>query len=260
MKRLWHKRAVAILGVVALLSLCNSASADILIGGSIAEGNGDFNYEGGAVGILDTLTVTENIPRDRAFVTTPTSTNGIDIDGWTLIRVAYNGGNNAFGLDGNFGFDDASFEAANTGSGQAFQNGNDNSVVDLIADQISHTGSLGDVFDLSYLVGSDSAGAGGALVTLTLDANLASEQVVNFGAQSRFGTSRAGANTVAEQYVSTGEYTTVDLQLRMQNSGGSTRTLIDDVRLDVTSAIPEPATAVLLGGIAGFAMLRRRRN
>ncbi|WP_411847350.1 PEP-CTERM sorting domain-containing protein [Roseibacillus persicicus] len=236
------------------LSTLPQASGAVLIGAEIGAGNGDFNYAGGATTNPSSLTVNENIPRDRALIGTPTTGQSITISGWTFVRVSYSGGNNAFGLDGNFGFDDATFEPANTGSGQAFQNGNSNATIDLIADTINHTGGAGDAFDLTYLLGSDSAG-GISTATLTLDSGLASEQAITFTTRSLAGTSRTGANTISESYISTGSYNTVDLTMRLGNSSGSTRVLVDDVRLNV---IPEPSTA-LLGGLAFLGMLRRRR-
>lgn len=229
---------------VALTALAlvaaQSTAAVMLIDGGIADGNGDFNYEGGGATIPGTLTPNENIPRDRFLVSSGTTGQGLDIDGWTLTRVAYSGGNAAFGLDGNFGFDAASFEPANTGSGQAFTNGNDNTVVDLIADQISYSGNAGDVINLNYLLGSDS-GSANATVTLTLDAGLGSEQVASFPLVTRTGTARDGSNAVAEQYIATAAFSTVDLTFQM-NPNGSTRSLIDDVRL---SLVPEPTTSAL---------------
>lgn len=249
-----------LLGAAVLTLAAGQLQADILIDAGIGAGNGDFNYNGGAVGIPATLTVTENIPRDRALVGVGNNPGqGIDFDGWTILRVTYSGANNAFGLDGNFGFDDASHEAANTGSGQLFQNGNVNATIDAVADQIAATGIAGDVFDLTYLLGSDSAG-GNSIATLTLDAGLATQQVQIFGSQSRSGTSRTGANSIAETYTSTGAYSTVDLTLRLGNETGSTRVLVDDLRLERTLAtVPEPGSMALLGlaGLAGF--IRRRR-
>lgn len=245
--------------VAALLLACgtNASASTMLIGPGIGQGNGDFNYEGGGATIPGTLTPNENIPRDRYLVSTGTTGQGVDVEAWQVIRVAYSGGNSALGLDGNFGFDAASFEPANTGSGQAFINGNVNSVADLVADTINHSGNPGDVFDLSYLLGSDSTG-GTSEVTLTLDSGLGSEQSITYGVQSRNGTDRDAAHTVTEQYISTGAYSTVDLTLRMQNANGSTRTLIDDVRLSV---VPEPATAMLLSlAICGFGLASTRRR
>lgn len=245
--------------VAALLFACgaNASASTMLIGPGIGQGNGDFNHEGGGATIPGTLTPNENIPRDRYLVSTGTTGQGVDVDGWQAIRVAYSGANSAFGLDGNFGFDAASFEPANTGSGQGFINGNVNSIVDFIADTINHSGNSGDVFDLSYLLGSDSAG-GTSEVTLTLDAGLGSEQTTTFGVQTRSGTDRDAAHTVTEQYISAGAYSSVDLTLRLQNVNGSTRTLIDDVRFSV---VPEPATAMLLSlAICGFGLASTRRR
>ena len=92
---------------------------------------------------------------------------------------------------------------------------------------------------------------------LVLDEGLASEQSITYGQQTRSGTSRTGANTVTETYTSTAAYSTVDLEFRLGNVSGSTRVLVDDVRLDVTP-IPEPSMA-LLGGLGLLGLLRRRR-
>ncbi|MEM6259857.1 MAG: PEP-CTERM sorting domain-containing protein [Planctomycetota bacterium] len=238
------------------------ASAVSLIGAGIDEGNGDFFYEqGDGVGIsggFGVPSITEVIPRDRAFVGVGNNPGqGLSVNGWSFVRVTYSGANNAFGLDGNFGFDSTSFEPNNTGSGMAFQNGNANATIDLSADQIAFSGAAGDIFDLSYLLGSDSAG-GNASVTLTLDAGLVSQQSVTFGTVARSGSARDGSNTITEQYVSTGTYSTVDLNFRLGNESGSTRVLVDDVRLDVTP-IPEPSSLALLG-LGGLLIARRRRG
>lgn len=243
--------------VVFFLSSPVDAGTISLIGPAIGSGNGDFNYDGGGVGFGSTPppAVTEDIPRDRAFVGSGTPGRGIDVDGWTLTRVAYSGGSNAFGLDGNYGFDAGSFEPANTGSGQAFTNGNDNTFVDLEADTISYSGMTGDIFCLDYLLGSDSGGAN-ADVMLILDAGLGTQQMVTFATQTRTGAARTGANDVTESYTTTGAYSTVDLKITM-NPEASTRSLVDDVRLAVTP-IPEPNAAVL--ALMGFCVLIWRRK
>lgn len=253
--------------VAAALAVClftgsSEAAMVSLIDAGIGAGNGDFNYEGGATTNPGTLVVTENIPRDRALISSGTPGQSISIDGWTFERVAYSGANPAFGLDGNFGFDAASFEPANTGSGQAFTNGNSNTIVDAIADTISGiSGSAGDVIDLSYLLGSDTGGGTGsanATVTLTLDAGLPSEQIAAFAVQTRTGFARDGSTAVAEQYISTGAFSTVDLTLQM-NPNGSTRSLVDDVRLTADLAIPEPGTIALsMLALAGFGAIGMR--
>lgn len=249
--------AASVAATVLFLCGTSVSASTMLIGAGIGQGNGDFNYEGSGATIPGTLTPNENIPRDRFLVSTGTTGQGVDVDGWNVIRVAYSGGNSALGLDGNFGFDAASFEPANTGSGQVFINGNANSVADVIADTINHSGNSGDVFDLTYLLGSDSTG-GTSLATLTLDAGLGSEQSVTFALQTRTGTLRDGSNTIAEQYVSTGAYSTVDLTLQINNAQGSTRTLIDDVRLSV---VPEPGSILLASvAICGLCTASRRRN
>lgn len=244
----------------ACLIPCLSQAATVsLIDAGIGAGNGDFNYEGGATTNPGTLSVNENIPRDRALISSGTPGQSISVDGWTFERVAYNGANPAFGLDGHFGFDAASFEPNNTGSGQAFTNGNNNTIVDLIADTIAQGGVAGDVFDLSYLLGSDSGGAN-ATVTLTLDAGLPSEQVAAFAQATRTGTARDGSTAVAEQYISTGNYSTVDLTLQM-NPNNSSRSLIDDVRLTVDLVIPEPGTVALsMLALTGFGAVGMRNR
>lgn len=254
--------AVATVGLV--LTSANSHAATMsLIGGSIAAGNGDFNYEGGGtVSGVGSATPNENIPRDRFLVGSANVNATVNVDGWIMRRLAYSGGNNAFGLDGNFGLDN---EPADTGSGQAFTNGNSSTIVDLIADTInvSYNGMAGDVFDLSYLLGSDSntgTGSANATVTLTLDAGLPSEQVSAFAVQTRTGVMRDGSTSVAEQYISTGSYSTVDLVLQMNPNVG-TRSLIDDVRLSVDAVVPEPSSVVmaLLGtAFAGAVGMRSR--
>lgn len=249
--------------VAAALAVClftgsSEAAMVSLIDGGIADGNGDFNYEGGGtVSGAGAAVPNENIPRDRFLIGSPNVGATVDIEGWTLRRLAYSGGNNAFGLDGNFGLDN---EPANTGSGQAFTNGNGNTVVDVIADTITDiSGSTGDVIDLSYLLGSDSASAD-ATVTLTLDAGLPSEQVSAFALQTRTGSARDGSTTVTEQYISTGAFSTVDLTLQISPNGG-TRSLLDDVRLTADLAIPEPGTIALsmlaLAGLGAVGMRSR---
>lgn len=248
---------VAVAGAVLLAA--PASAAIMLIDGPLGVGNGDFNYEGGAVGIPGTVTLVENIPRDRIIAQVGGSPGqGVDVDGWTILRVAYSGANNSFGFDGNFGFDDAAFEPANTGSGQAFQNGNENAIVDFIADTISFAGAAGDVFNLNYLLGSDSQG-GTSIATLTLDAGLGSEQSITFSQQTRSGTTRDAAHTITEQYTSTGAYSTVDLTLRLGNVPGSTRVLVDDVRLSV---VPEPSAIMMLTlmGSCGMAVVNMRRR
>lgn len=255
-------RFISTAALVAVSFTTVQASAVTLIGAGIDEGNGDFFYEeGDGVGIsggFGVPSINENIPRDRALVGVGNNPGqGLAINGWSFVRVSYNGANNAFGLDGHFGFDAASFEPNNTGSGMAFQNGNANATIDLTADQIAFVGFAGDVFDLSYLLGSDSAG-GNASVTLTLDLGLVSEQTVTFDTVSRSGAARDGSNTITEQYISTAAYTTVDLNLRLGNESGSTRVLVDDVRLDVVP-VPEPNALALLG-LGGLLLNRRRRG
>ncbi|MEQ8836272.1 MAG: PEP-CTERM sorting domain-containing protein, partial [Lacipirellulaceae bacterium] len=159
------------------------------------------------------------------------------------------------------GFDAASFEPANTGSGQAFTNGNGNTIVDLIADTINFSGVAGDIINLNYLLGSDSGsgtGSANSTVTLTLDAGLGSEQTITYATQTRTGTARDGSTDVSEVYVSTGAYSTIDLTLQMNPGSNSTRSLIDDVRLTVET-IPEPTTLALIGlALASGGMVRRR--
>lgn len=257
-------RSLSFLAAAAALLCCVSAQAGTvsLIDGGIADGNGDFNYEGGgSVSGAGTAVPNENIPRDRYLIGTPNVGSTLDIEGWLFRRLAYSGGNNAYGLDGNFGFDAASFEPANTGSGQAFTNGNNNTVVDLIADTISGVaGSAGDVIDLSYLLGSDSNSGtanANATVTLTLDAGLPSEQVSAFALQNRAGFARDGSTLVTEQYISTGAFSTVDLTIQM-NPGNGTRSLVDDVRLTADLAIPEPGSVALsMLALAGLGFRRR---
>jgi len=242
--------------IIFLLSAPVDAGTISLIDGDIGSGNGDFNYDGGGT-VPTGIAFNENIPRDRYFAQTPNAGATIDIDDWTITRIAYAGGNNAYGLDGNFGFDNSAFEPANTGSGQAFTNGNSSTIVDFEADTISYSGMAGDVFCLSYLLGSDSSGATSD-VMLILDAGLATEQMVSFATQTLSGTSRTGANDVAETYTSMGAYSTVDLKFTLSPTAGSTRSLMDDVRLLVTP-VPEPTAAVLaLLGVC--ALIRGRRS
>lgn len=256
--------AAALVAVAAFTTSASAATVSLISGG-IADGNGDFNYEGGgSVSGVGTATPGENIPRDRYLIGSPNVGATLDVEGWTMRRLAYSGGNNAFGLDGNFGFDDAAFEPANTGSGQAFTNGNENTIVDLIADTIAYSGVAGDIINLSYLLGSDSnsgAGSANSTVTLTLDAGLGSEQTITFATQTRTGTARDGSTDVSEVYVSTGAFSTVDLTLQMNPVAGSTRSLIDDVRLTVDTVVPEPSTFALTGlaFAASMVMVRKRK-
>ncbi|QDT67655.1 hypothetical protein MalM25_05550 [Planctomycetes bacterium MalM25] len=260
-------RSLSLLAAVAAFLCAGVVNAGTvsLIGPGIGEGNGDFNYEGGGtLSGVGTATPGEDIPRDRFFAPSPNIGATVDVDDWTLVRVAYSGGNNAFGLDGHYGFDAASFEPNNTGSGQAFTNGNSNTIVDVIADTISGVaGSAGDVIDLSYLLGSDSNSGtanANATVTLTLDAGLPSEQVSAFALQNRAGFARDGSTLVTEQYISTGAFSTVDLTIQM-NPGNGTRSLVDDVRLTADLAIPEPGSVALsMLALAGFGAVSMRRR
>lgn len=258
-------KSLAAIAVIFGTAAQSQAMLVELIGGGIADGNGDFNYEGGgSVSGVGSAVPNVNIPRDRFLIGSPNIGATVDVEGWTFRRLAYMGGNNAFGLDGNFGFDAASFEPANTGSGQAFTNGNSATVVDLTADTISFTGTAGDIFDLSYLLGSDSStgtGSANATVTLTLDAGLPTEQIASFAQVTRTGIARDGSTDVTEQYTSLGDYTTVDLTLQMNPNVG-TRSLIDDVRLSVISAVPEPSLfgAFTVLSAVGFAAVRRRAD
>ena len=113
---------------------------------------GTFSITEEARQILLAWTVNENIPRDRFLSSIGNNPgNGLNIDGWTITRVTYTGANSAIGLDGNFGFDDSSYEPANTGSGQVFQNGNSGATIDLTASQINFAGAAGDVFEFELL-------------------------------------------------------------------------------------------------------------
>ena len=137
------------------------------------------------------------------------------MDGWTLTRTGYSGGNNTFGFRP-IGFI--------SGLG-AFVNSGD---VDLESDTINAALSPGDTLTLSFDYGSDHPGGGsGFTVTPVLVFNSGSHF---FATTSPVGASD-GAQSFSETIVLTASYTSVSVLLEMENASVGVRGLIDDIEL-----------------------------
>lgn len=248
-----------------------------LIDSGINAGNGQFyisdpSEASGLMGqYMDTPAVTTDIARSRAFIpaggsregtlfdtaaptlSSVTDGHGIKIVGWSIYRDDYVGGNNAIGIDGNYGFAPAPADTTTNG-GQAFANSNS---ILILSDTYSVAGQVGDAFCFSYLLGSDT-NSGAATTSATGYLVFDGTTVIPVGgAASQTGTS--STNLVSETYTTTSAYSSVALLLRPDGGANGIRSLVDDVMLAVTP-VPEPSslTMLLFIGLGAMAVGRRR--
>lgn len=204
-------------------------------------GNGEFAIDSavGVQAIDGAPTATIALNRDRAFVQTSGIGQGIEFPGWKLNRVSYPGGNNAFGVDGNFGLAPNAGEGPGQ-TGQAFVN---SGAADLVSDTINHNFAAGDVIDLSYLLGSDSGGATAsvnATVSLIFDEGLPTAFTLPFSQQSAAGLS---APAITEQVRLSQAASSVSVKFELNGVESGERTLVDSVQLSVKTASSSAAAA-----------------
>lgn len=197
-------------------------------------GNGEFAVDSAndAASIGGgTEPLTTDISRDRALRGTSGVGRGVAIDGWEITRVGYEGANPAIGVDGGYGLEtNAGTDPGQTG--QAFVN---SGVIDVRSDTIVRDFSVDDVIDLSYLLGSDTAGGTrtvSATVSLILDAGLPTETVQQFNTRSATG---LGTPPITEQYTLLADASTASLLFRLDGGQSGTRALLDEVNLSVTA-------------------------
>ncbi|RMH11014.1 MAG: PEP-CTERM sorting domain-containing protein [Gammaproteobacteria bacterium] len=238
-----RKWSLLCLAVPAVMMTSNVTQADTLITAGIGLGNGEFEVtsinETSLVNRFDVPIYIPERPRvmydiyqygapnDLADFTTITDGVGVVIDGWTVYRTFADAGNGAFGIDGLYGFDDP-----DAPGGQAFTNAGE---VAVVSDAYAVAGSAGDVFDVSYLAGSDQSTSADFRTFLVFDdttiTELTGASATNLGGTDR---TSGGPNELSDSLTATAPYSTVRLMILMGADPPVGRALVDNVQLDVT--------------------------
>lgn len=180
--------------------------------------------------------------------TTVTDNRGVTIGGWGVYRTFYNGGSDALGFLEN---GDRLGKANVAFDGQAFANSSD---YVLLSDPIAHAGTAGDSLDWSILAGHD-IGDG-----FTIDTYVIFDDATGITADASNTFAATPVTTVSGSVIAAADYSTVRLGFFVDATQTSnTRVLLDDARLTVISAVPEPGALALLS-VAGIGMAVRRRR
>ncbi|TWT84445.1 hypothetical protein CA13_59230 [Planctomycetes bacterium CA13] len=196
---------------------------------------GNDGYNGGGVG-------------SASSISDFTNNAGVQFSGWTVYRGPYSGGNNSFGLLENGG---RMGDANVTGDGHAFANAGE---FFMLSDPFSQAIADGDTINISYQGGSDN-GTADISTYLVLDG---ANSGTLFDATTGLGSSEpqivltsSGAGFTAAS--------TVQL-LFVTSTSDNSRALMDDVRFEVASAVPEPSSFALLALVGGAVVTHRRRK
>lgn len=175
---------------------------------------------------------------------------GVGIDGWSIMRWRYQGGNDALGTLENGG---RLGKANATNDGQAFANSSDFLVMSDAYSPASTNAA--DTFNVSAVVGSDiSSGT----ATFTLNTYLIFDDSVITLFDSRTIQGNPDADDLSLTGLAPGAaYSSVRVLFAVDASNG-VRGLIDDVTLEQVP-VPEPGSLALLG-LGGLLIARRRRG
>lgn len=198
-----------------------------------SQGNGQFAVDDASqvsgVGI-DSGSITVDLARDRALVSVGQNAvgNGVDVDGWTVTRVSLPGGNNAIGVDGNYGF----APNAGTGPGQSGQAFVNSGVAEVTSDPVAGSFNAGDELVLSYLLGTDSSPTAQVRASATL--------LFNAGQETEFSHSFDIEDAVGltslrrlHRYTLPTDANSVIISIQLDGIESGRRTVVDDVTLDL---------------------------
>ncbi len=259
--------------VACLVANASYAAPITLVGGALRNGNLDdisnATKNGNATGEVDSPADTDG-DGTRAAISSSSVGARVSIPFWEARRVSYPGGNSFFGFDNSTGTPLGGVSATNDFA-FLFNNGG----VDLIHDTLSAGGgslSAGDVFTLTYDLGSDQADdnitnsvvfeASGSI--LVADSVVATPPAtVSTGVVSLSGAD--GLTQITHVYTVPSSLATDDINIRFVNVGsgsnGVNRAAIDNVSLSYSAVVPEPGTvplSMLALTSLGAAGMRRR--
>lgn len=241
MKVLMRFLSLAAAVAVAVLFAQSADAGTILIGEGVQNGSfSDTSNPTSATG--DAITTNAG---GRALISSSSTNDSIEIDGWAALRKSYSGGNAAFGWDAAGG---AGPSGGRTGGDVPYAFVNSGGV-EFIADTVNGSFPAGDVFDLSFNSFQVNSSAGTITAMLTFD----NGEVASFPVHTTAGVDTVG--TFSDSYTLINAATTVSVSLLMESS--SSQFAMDDVVLE--HAVPEPGTIALsMLAFAGFGAVGMR--